>query len=113
MNLKAFVSRLPSLSRSAKRRREHIRKRLADGSLPPTDGRAYLSRARGEHMCACCRLPILRWSNECDVLEAEQLYAHRGCFAIWVEESRRAAPDAPRAPAPVGGRTSAPAQDAL
>jgi hypothetical protein len=91
MNFKALVSRLPFLSRSVERQRQHIRRRLEAGTLPVTSGRTYISPARGRHMCACCRMPILPPGRECDVLEAVQLYAHKSCFKIWVAESRRAA----------------------
>ena len=108
MGLRSFLWGMSYLSRSVEGRRVHIRRRLAAGTLPPTDGRTYLSRARGRHRCACCRLLILPPGTQCDVLETVQLYAHKSCFKIWVAESQRAADG--RADAPHAARGRAPSR---
>lgn len=71
--------------------RDEIRRRLAAGTLPRAAGHAWMGAAGGDRRCACCAQPIAAPASECVVRDRIELYAHAGCFRLWVEESNSSA----------------------
>ena len=68
--------------------RESIRARLADGSLPVLAGAAWAGSAAGDHRCACCHRTIRATEVEYEPRDPVAVYAHVGCFTLWLAESR-------------------------
>lgn len=68
--------------------REVIRARLIDGSLPMLRGVAWAGTAVGDHRCACCHRTIRATEIEYEPRDQIAMYAHIGCFTMWLSESR-------------------------
>jgi hypothetical protein len=69
--------------------RDTIRTHLQHGRLPVLGGSAWAGHAPGDHRCACCHRTIR--ANEIEYEPRDQpalLYAHIGCFMVWLAESR-------------------------
>ena len=83
------VLRLPKLAGGSDddHLRTTIRVRLADGTLPRINGRAWAGSGSGVNTCACCSEPIGRLDREFEPEAAGGLHAHGPCFTIWLAES--------------------------
>ncbi len=57
--------------------------------LPRVEHDAFVSRARGDHDCVCCRLQIHPSDLEHQPRDHAGLYAHLACFIAWRDESIR------------------------
>ena len=67
--------------------RTTVRARLADGTLPRINGRAWAGTGLGTNICACCGETIGRVDREFEPQAHAGLHAHGPCFTVWLAES--------------------------
>jgi len=72
----------------AHRLRWSVRRRLANGVLPPLEGQAWPGSATGKP-CTVCGGPIIHPDLEYEVSRPTGTFTHAGCFDLWLEETRR------------------------
>jgi hypothetical protein len=68
--------------------RETIRASVREGRLPAVTASTWAGHAPGDHRCACCHRTIRANEIEYEPRDQPTLYAHIGCFTVWLAESR-------------------------
>lgn len=83
--------------------RQMIRTRLASGSLARVDGNVFAMKGTGKP-CTICGMRISEGGIEHEVVGSTTVFAHRGCYSIWEQESdvlARTPHQAVKSPAPL------------